>query len=183
MTDTLSTSIKIGGKNITYQISSYKLLSNKKNDMIDLILSNKSLELLNKKTKNFGYFVVFINVINKNYLSSTKGIRIFNTLSNYSISDICEEDTNFTIGIPISLIHDAKILYYNFKLNFNYDLLNKDDPFYTSKCAIYDNDKKTDMSLSKRRQIMGNNTVDVCASNCEFQKYDENLENLFLKWI
>ena len=165
---TISNKIVIEGENINYIITT-NILENRNSDSYLVSLGQNCLNSISEVTTYF--YIVLINVINTDYITSSNGIRIFNNNNDlYLLSDLCNKQT-INIGIPIEVTGSEISLYKSIKNENGYDIFNVDDSFYSDKCTKFTTSDNTDISLSKRIEIYGVYIKDVCSNICTFIKF------------
>ena len=172
----ISSEIIIEGEGITYQITTNKLIEShiNNNNSIYLDLGEPCL----KKIKELDFIIILINIINTNYTTSTKGLKIISLNTELSINLLCGGE-NIYFGIPVSVPKETKEIYTQLKAAYNYDILNLNSSFYTDICEIYTTEDKTDMSLSQRIEVFGAHGIDVCAQNCEYKEYNFDTNKIY----
>ena len=172
----ISNEIIIEGEGITYQITTNKLIEShiNNNNSIYLDLGEPCL----KKIKELDFIIILINIINTNYTTSTKGLKIISLNTELSINLLCGGE-NIYFGIPVSVPKETKEIYSRLKDAYNYDILNLNSSFYIDICEIYTTEDETDMSLTQRLKVFGAHGIDVCAKNCEYKKYDSDTDKIY----
>ena len=172
----ISSEILIEGEGITYQITTNKLIENhiNNNNSIYLDLGEQCL----KKIQELDFIIILINVINTNYTTSTKGLKIISLNTELSINLLCGGE-NIYFGIPVSVPKETKEIYTRLKEAYNYDTLNLNSSFYIDICEIYTTEDETDMSLTQRIEVFGSHGIDVCAKNCEYKKFDSENNKIY----
>ena len=176
-TSLINSNIVIEGEGINYQITKINLIANQNNanNIINLNIGDKCLNKI--KNINTDFYVILINIINNNYITSKKGMKIISSNQELSLN-ICEGET-ISFGIPISVPQGTFTTYKRIHDNYNIDIFNLNSPFYTDICETFTTEDKTDMSLSLRKEIYGNHGIDVCAQNCEYKKYDSGENRIY----
>ena len=172
----ISSEIIIEGEGITYQITTNKLIEShiNNNNSIYLDLGEPCL----KKIKELDFIIILINIINTNYTTSTKGLKIISLNTELSINLLCGGE-NIYFGIPVSVSKETKEIYTALKDAYDYDILNLNSSFYTDICEIYTTEDETDMSLTQRIEVFGAHGIDVCAQNCEYKRYDSDTNKIY----
>ena len=169
--NSITNSITLEGENINYIITT-NIIENSNTNSYLLKLGENCLNALTSE-----FYIVLINIKNNNYITTSKGIRLFdNTNQIYDLNTICNKQT-INIGVPISITNEEKALYKQIKSDYGYDLFNINDEFYTDKCSKFTTSDKTDISLQRRNEIYGNKFANIACSNiCTYQKFniDEN---------
>ena len=180
-TSPITNNIVIEGEGINYQITKRNLIANQNsaNNIINLNIEDKCLNKI--KNINTDFYVILINIINSNYITSKYGMIIISSNQELSLN-ICEGET-ISFGIPISVPQGTLTTYKNFHDNYNIDIFNLNSPFYTDICEAFTAEDKTDMSLSLRKEIYGNHGIDVCAQNCEYIKYDIGANKIYCECL
>ena len=130
------------------------------------------------------FYIVLINIKNNNYITTSKGIRLFdNTNQIYDLNTICNKQT-INIGVPISITNEEKALYKQIKKDYEYDLFNINDEFYIDKCSKFTTSDKTDISLQRRNEIYGNKFANIaCANTCTYQKFNFNENKVYCNCV
>ena len=165
----ISDKIVIGDENIKYMITTNILENNDNDSYLKEIINNC---LMSQITGN--YFIVIIDIPNTDYITSSKGIRIFNADDDeYFLSEKCKEKNN-KISVTINLENSELALYKKIKNEYGYDIFNIKDKFYTDKCTKFTSGDNTDISLQKRQLIYGKYTKNVCSNLCTYQDFEEN---------
>ena len=173
--ETISNNIIIEGEGINYIITTNIIQNNNNFDLINL--GEYYTDSLTKIASK--YYIVIINVINTDYMTSSNGVRIFKQNGeSYLLSNLYEK-TKIVIGVPINISNKEKQIYKNIKNIYGYNILNPDDPFYKDKCTLFTTDYNSDMSLKKRNEVYGAILKDVCSDKCTFKKFDENLNKIY----
>jgi len=172
----ISSEIIIEGEGISYQITTNKLIEDhiNNNNSIYLDLGEPCL----KKIKELDFIIILINIINTNYTTSTKGLKIISLNTELSINLLCGGE-NIYFGIPVSVPKETKEIYTALKEAYNYDILNLNSSFYTDICEIYKTEDETDMSITQRLKVFGSHGIDVCAKNCEYKYFDSDINKIY----
>ena len=171
--------IIIKGEGIIYQITTNKLIQSESisNNSIKLNLGEECLKIVNEELK-IDYYIILINIINSNYTSSTKGIKIFIENIDFDINLLCGGKT-ISLEIPVKIPKEILINYEKLINKYNYDILNLNDLFYIDICKIYTSEDKTDMTLSKRISFFGSHAISPCAENCKYNNFDIKTNKIF----
>ena len=168
--------IVIEGKGINYIITT-NLIENSNSNSYLLNLEGNCVNRINEKTTN--YYIILINIINTDYISNTNGIRIFNNNNEkFLLSELCEKQI-ISIGIPIEVTTDEITLFKKIKNEYDYEIFNMYDPFYTDKCTKFTSEYNTDLILQKRNHIYGTYIKEVCSDFCIYQKFVENEQKIY----
>ena len=169
--DTLTDKKIIEGEGINYIITT-NLLENSNIASSFLILGNDNINKIKEVTIS-DFYIVLINILNTDYIASSKGIRIFiDNNGYYLLSNLLNKQT-INIRVPVQVTNSEMSLYKQIKNDYGYDIFNKDDSFYTDKCTKFTSSHKTDMSLKRRNEVYGIYAKNVCSSSCTYQKFDE----------
>ena len=176
----INNEIIINGEGIIYQITTNNLIENQ-NDIINSIHLNLGKQCIdNIKKLNKDLLFILINIINSNYTTSIEGFKIIVKTSKEKIplNQICGGEA-INLGIPVLVQRETLTKYKELKENYNYDILNLNNSFYTDICQTYTTEDKTDISLSKRKEIYGSHGIDICSKNCIYKKFDINLQKIY----
>ena len=181
--NTYGNKIMIEGEGINYIITTSSLESSNRNNNGDSYLLNLSEDCINSINEvASNYFIVLINIINTNYITTTNGIRIFNNNDKFVLSGLCNKQV-FNIGIPVEVTNKEISLYKNIKNSNGYEIFNIYDLFYTDKCTKFTSEYNTDLSLQKRNEIYGIYSKEVCSDFCTYQKFNETELKIYCKCI
>ena len=181
--NTYGNKIMIEGEGINYIITTSSLESSNRNNNGDSYLLNLSEDCINSINEvASNYFIVLINIINTNYITTTNGIRIFNNNDKFVLSGLCNKQV-FNIGIPVEVTNKEISLYKNIKNSNGYEIFNIYDSFYTDKCTKFTSEYNTDLSLQKRNEIYGIYSKEVCSDFCTYQKFNETELKIYCKCI
>ena len=172
--------ILIEGEGITYQITTNNLIENEnqENNLIHLTLSDECLSSIGEATTN-DYFIILINVINTNYTTyNTDKIILKSNDIESTLNELCLGKT-VSFAIPVSISSSILPIYESIKEEYDYDIFNIDDSFYTDICELYTTEDKIDISLSKRIELFGDYSLEVCGIYCDYHKYDIETNKIF----
>ena len=180
----ITNEIRIIGEDITYQIIKEDLILTNTNigSLVKLNLGHSCLDKIISSLSDTIYFLVLVNIINSDYTSSIKGIKIIyvDLTTPIDISDICKGET-ISLKIPVNIPVISLLMYDYLKNEYNYDILDLRNPFYTDICKVFSTKDKLDMSLSKRIEEIGSFAINVCAENCEYEKFDSTTYEVYCK--
>ena len=103
----ITNEIIIEGEGITYQITTNKIIESHENhnNSIFLDLGEQCLKKIKELDNDF--IVILINIINSNYTTSTKGLRIISLDTELSINLLCGGETIY-FGVPVSVPQETK---------------------------------------------------------------------------
>ena len=174
--NTIEDKIIIEGENINYIITT-NILENSESDSYLLNLGENCINSINEVTSDF--FIVLINIINTDYITTSNGIKIFNNNNEkYLLSNLCEKQS-FSVGIPIEVTNSEITLNKKIKNEYGYDIFNIDDPFYIDKCTKFTTPYNSDISLRKRNEIYGFYAKEVCSDLCTYIKFKEDENKIY----
>ena len=159
----------IEGEGINYIITT-NIIENNANSLLNLgdCYSNSVMDI------DPYFYIVLIYMIDSNYMTTSNGIRIFNSNGEtHLLSELCGEAT-INIGIPIQMHAEDKTLYKNIKEEYRYDIFNPEDPFFNDKCTKFTTSFNSDITLKKRNELYLININMTCSDKCLYDKFDEN---------
>ncbi len=167
--------IIIQGEGINYQITTNNLISQETNihNSINLKIGEECISKIKEGVHNEDFYIILINIINSNYTTSFDGFKIITFDEEFSIKILCGGNT-LSFEIPISIPNDTLVQYNKLIDEYNYDILNLNNSFYTDICELYTTEDNTDMSLSKRIEIFGSHKINPCADNCKYIQFNIN---------
>ena len=177
--ETISNEIIIEGEGINFIITTNKIQYNNNFSLINLgDYYDDSLTKIASK-----YYIVLINVMNSDYMTTSNGVRIFKRNGeSYLLSNLYDK-ANIEIGVPVNISYKEKRINNKIKNKYGYDIINSDDPFYKDKCTVFTTDYNSDMSLKKRYEVYGDISKDVCSDKCTFEKFDEDSNKIYCNCI
>jgi len=158
-----STNIIIKGNNIIYQISTNNNMKNNFNNISSIDISNCESKI--KEEYDMDYLVILKTDIIFNNATIVK-YELFNPNKSEKIDlSICEED-KIEIIVPVKLSNEYISNYYKL-IEKGYNILNKNDIFYTDICSQFTSKYDTDMNLYDRKMEYYYN---FCQLGCENKK-------------
>ena len=160
----------------SYEINSnINELKNKYNNITFIELSQESKDLIIEKfnldkEKDKIYFIINDNLINDSRMATSdyeyKLILENGTELNISLIN---EDFYATISVPLKNLILAKFNIYEYFIEQEYDIYDKNSNFYNDICSpahLEDND----ITLEDRNKEIFPNNVTLCKSNCEYKE-------------
>ena len=167
--------IIISGEGINYQITTNNLISQETNtdNSINLKIGEECISKIKEGVNNEDFYIILINIINNNYTTSFDGFKIIAFDTEFSIKILCGGNT-LSFEIPVSIPNETLTQYNKLNDEYNYDILNLNNSFYTDICELYTTEDNTDMSLSKRIEIFGSHEINPCAENCKYIQFNIN---------
>ena len=178
--NTITNPITIEGENINYIITT-NIIENSNTNSFLLNFGQNCINNINSVTSDF--YIVLINILNTDYITSSNGIRLFNNNNDkYLLSNLCNKQT-INIGVSIQVTNTEKDLYKQIKNEYGYDIFNIYDKFYTDKCTKFTTPDKTDISLQRRNEEYGIYTKNVCSNICTYQKFDNDENKIYCSCI
>ena len=177
--NTIISNVYIKGEGINYIITTNEIQKTN-SDKTFLDLDENIIN--NKLSSTTDFYIVLIDIINTDYMTSSNGIRIFKLEGgNYLLSNLYK-DKKINISIPMEVSNEEKTFYKNVKKEYGYNILDIDDSFYVDKCSKFTTSINTDISLKKRNEIYGN-SYSKCSEICTYEKYDENENKIYCNCI
>ena len=175
----ITNSINIQGEEINYIITTNRIENNVEDSNL-LILDENCINSINKIISN--YYIVLINKINTDYITTKNGIRIFYNNEKYLLSELCNKQT-INIAIPIEVSNDDISLYRKIQNEYNYDIFNIYDSFYSDRCTKFTTPYNSDISIPKRNEVYGKYAKNICSDFCNYLKFDMNKKKIYCKCI
>ena len=157
-------SVIIHEKNISYEITSTKTLTNdQKISRIDLGECEDVLKKYYGINSEVPLYIFKVDVYVEGKVGPNVEYEIYypndNELQLMDLS-ICE-GIDIKVGFPINITED------------NIDIYNKDSPFYSDICYTYTNDNGTDIILEDRQNEFTEKNLSLCEEGCSFASYDQ----------
>ena len=176
----------IEGNDVIFQVTTQKNeLNTKKGEienpynlsMIDLAYCNDLLKDKYDINDNMSLIILKTENVDKKAFERNVQYEIYNPLNKSKLDlSICKT-ADINLFIPTQLSEKTKIIRDDLKKS-NFDIFNKNDPFYNDICTPYTTLNKTDIILYDRKIFYLNNNDTICQSNCEFANYSDDKEYL-----